>query len=169
MQDDRQAIREPSAGPPCARLVIVCGLPGSGKTTHAKEVESKLRAVRFCPDEWMDVLQINLWDSSARQRIEQLQWQLAQDHLRAGRNVVIEWGTWARTERDLLREGARALGAVVELRFLDVSFEELFDRIRRRNMESPPIERDDIRRWESVFQRPSPDEIALFDPPNEEP
>ena len=43
-----------------SRLIIVCGLPGSGKTTLAKELESKLRAVRFSPDEWMDALSLNL-------------------------------------------------------------------------------------------------------------
>jgi molybdopterin-guanine dinucleotide biosynthesis protein len=38
------------------RLIVVCGLPGSGKTTLAKTLESRLRAVRFCPDDWMDAL-----------------------------------------------------------------------------------------------------------------
>lgn len=28
-----------------ARLIIVCGLPGSGKTTYAKELEGRLNAV----------------------------------------------------------------------------------------------------------------------------
>ena len=32
------------------RLVIICGLPGSRKTTLAKERESRLRAVRCAPD-----------------------------------------------------------------------------------------------------------------------
>jgi predicted kinase len=35
---------------------IVCGLPGSGKTTLARTLESQFRAVRFTPDEWMDAL-----------------------------------------------------------------------------------------------------------------
>jgi predicted kinase len=89
------------------RLVIVCGLPGSGKTSHAKQVEQQLCAVRLCPDEWMTALHINLWDSEARDRIEQLQWKFAQELLARGQSVVIEWGTWARAERDVLRMGAR--------------------------------------------------------------
>jgi predicted kinase len=138
-------------------------LPGSGKTTHAKQVERNLHAVRFCPDEWMDVLQIGLWDGESRARIETLQWKLAQDILALGHTVVIEWGTWARSERDVLRIGARALGAAVELHYLDAPVEILFDRIRRRNIESPPITLDDLVKWASTFERPSSEELALFD------
>ena len=145
------------------RLIIVCGLPGSGKTTHAKQVEQNLRAVRFCPDEWMNALEVGLWEGEARERIEQLQWKLAQDLLTLGHNVVIEWGTWARSERDALRTRARALGAAVELHFLDVPVEVLFNRIRLRNRERPAMTLDDMRKWDQIFERPSTEEMALFD------
>jgi predicted kinase len=145
------------------RLVIVCGLPGSGKTSHAREVERHMRGVRFCADEWMDDLAINLWDSEARQRIEHLQWNLAQQILSLGGNVVIEWGTWTRSERDAVRIGARELGAAVELHFLDAPAEILLDRIRRRNAETPTITLDDIQGWTKLFERPSLEEMALFD------
>ncbi|MBM3797036.1 MAG: hypothetical protein FJW31_23995 [Acidobacteria bacterium] len=104
---------------PPPRLFIVCGLPGAGKTTHAQTLERQLRAIRFAPDEWMEALGVNLWDSETRQRIEQLQWKLAQDYLMLGHHVVIEWGTWARSERDTLRMQARALGVGVGLHYLD--------------------------------------------------
>lgn len=151
---------EPRISP---RLIIVCGLPGSGKTTHARQVERKLPAIRFSPDEWMDALQIGIWDSDARERIEKLQWKLAQDLLTLGQNVVIEWGTWARSERDALRTGARALGAAVELHFLDAPVNVLFDRISGRNRESPPVTLDDMLKWDAMFERPSLEELELFD------
>jgi predicted kinase len=146
-----------------ARLIIVCGLPGSGKTTHAKQVEQELRAVRFCPDEWMDALGIGLSDGESRERIEKLQWKLAPEILVLGQNVIIEWGTWGRSERDALRCGARALRAAVELHFIDAPVEVLFERIRRRNRESPPITFEDVVKWSENFERPSAEEMALFD------
>jgi len=145
------------------RLIIVCGLPGSGKTTHAKLVQTKLRAVRFCPDEWMDALSLDLYDEDRRAKIEALQWKLGQELLMLGLTVIIEWGTWGRSERDTLRDGARALGAAVELHYLSAPADVLFDRIQRRGMENPPIRRDALLRWSEIFQAPTPEELDLFD------
>ena len=148
-----------------ARLIIVCGLPGSGKTTVAKMLESRLHAIRLAPDDWMDALSINLWDEEKRAKIEALQWKLAQELLAVGVTVIIEWGTWGRSERDALRLGARALGAAVELHYLSASEDVLFERIHSRGMENPPIERDALSAWFKNFQAPTSEEMALFDTP----
>ncbi len=145
------------------RLIIVCGLPGSGKTTYAKQLEAKFPAVRFCPDEWMDALSLDLWDEARRQKIENLQWEFAQQLLTHRQTVIIEWGTWGRSERDALRLRARELGAAVELYYISASVDVLLDRIQRRRMENPPISREQLLDWADVFQSPSPDETALFD------
>ncbi|HEY6177830.1 MAG TPA: ATP-binding protein [Kofleriaceae bacterium] len=151
------------------RLVIICGLPGSGKTTLAKRLETAYAAVRLCPDEWMAALGIDLFAEATRARIEQLQWQLAQRILALGGVVVIEWGTWGRDERDALRNGARALGAAVELRLLDGSIDVLWERVRARDMErqlgSRALRREDIEACAASFQRPDAKELALYDPP----
>jgi predicted kinase len=154
---------ERSGGGP--RLIIVCGLPGSGKTTLAKVLEDRLRGVRFSPDEWMDSLSLDIYDEERRGKIEALQWKFGQELLALGLTVIIEWGTWGRSERDALRLGARALGAAVELHYLSVPPNVLFERIQRRGLEKPPIERDALNRWTEIFQEPTPEEMALFDKP----
>ena len=148
-----------------ARLIIICGLPGSGKTTLARQLENKRRAVRFCPDEWIDTVSLDVYDEEKRAQIEALQWQLAQDLLTLGNTVIIEWGTWARSERDTLRLGARKLGVGVELHYLSAHADVLFDRIARRGQEKPPIKRTTVEQWFEVFQTPTPEEISLFDIP----
>jgi predicted kinase len=147
------------------RLIILCGLPGSGKTTLGKELENKLHAVRFAPDEWMDALSINIYDEDMRGKIEALQWRFGQRLLALGLTVIVEWGTWGRSERDALRLGARALGAAVELHYLSAPIDVLFERIQRRGAENPSIERDALSQWFEIFEAPTPEEMALFDEP----
>jgi predicted kinase len=148
-----------------SRLIIVCGLPGSGKTARARTLEAKLRAVRFCPDDWMEFLSIDIYNEEARGKVEELQWKLAQELLALGLTVIIEWGTWGRSERDALRLRARELGAAVELHYLFAPPDVLFERIQRRGLENPPIEREVLLRWYTQFEAPTPEETGLFDEP----
>src|ERR1700732_2638349 len=95
----------------------------------------------------MEALEIGLGESEVRERIEKLQWRLAQEMLALDHNVVIEWGTWARSERDALRTGARALGAAVELHYVSAPVEVLFERLQRRGKEDPPIRLEQLQLW----------------------
>jgi predicted kinase len=146
-----------------SKLILVCGLPGTGKTTHAKRLEAELGAIRLSADDWMDALSINLREEEMRGRIEALQWKLGKQLLAAGLTVIIEWGTWGRAERDQLRAEARYIGASVDLHYLSAPVETVFERLQRRGREDPPIERSAIVRWFEMFEAPTAEEMALFD------
>ena len=86
-----------------------------------------------------------------------------------GQSVILEWGHWARAERDEKRLGARAFGVAVELRYLDASLEELIERAERRSASgewtASPMTRAHFERWAQVFEPPDEEEMRLFDPP----
>jgi predicted kinase len=145
------------------KLILVCGLPGTGKTTRAKQLEVELGAIRLSADDWMEALSINLYEEEMRGRIEALQWKLGKQLLTAGLTVIIEWGTWGRAERDQLRAEARRIGASVDLHYLSAPADIVFERIQRRGREEPPIERSAVVRWFEAFEAPTVEEMALFD------
>ncbi|MDP9442549.1 MAG: ATP-binding protein [Actinomycetota bacterium] len=149
------------------RLVVITGLPGSGKTTLATKLAALMPACRMCPDDWMVANGIDLWDEVARAQIEASQLTLTLDLLRAGNNVVVEWGTWAREERDALRDAARSIGASVELRYVSADADELWRRIVHRDLEgrwgSRSIRRHELDEWIQIFQPPTDEELATYD------
>ncbi len=151
------------------RLLLTCGLPGAGKTALATKLAADRDAVRLTSDEWLWAIGSTPWDASTQDKVEGQLWRLAQELLRLGVSVVLDFGLWARSERDALRSAARGLGVGVELHYLDVPTDELWRRIEARNSKPPwdsyPISRADLDGWVDVFQTPDAAELALFDPP----
>lgn len=129
----------------------------------AKLLARERPGFRLCPDEWMSALDIDIRDSQARNRIEQLQHELAGELLRCGTTAIVEWGTWSRDEREQLRRSAAAAGARTELIVLDPPAETLWQRVVTRALEDPPLRREDLEGWHEVFQRPDASEVARYD------
>ena len=149
--------------------MVITGLPGSGKTTLARELAGSMPAVRMCPDDWMMASGIDLWDADARARIERFQFELTLTLLPAGQHVIVEWGVWSREERDALRDAARALGAPVELRCATAPVDELWRRIVARDREGKwgarSITRAELEEWHRDYEAPSDEELTTYDEP----
>lgn len=148
---------------------MFCGLPASGKTTTARQLADQLDAVRLNPDDWFANLQLDAWDAALRVRLERQFWQLGKELLTLGQTVILEWGFWAREERDEKLTEARALGAAVELHYLETSLDELWSRLDARNQAAihgaVNIQRSQLEEFLGRFQAPNAAELELYDPP----
>ena len=150
-----------------ATLHLMVGLPCSGKTMLAKKLEHELSAIRLTPDEW----QIGLFGQDAKQPehnarhnfIEAMLWNIASRALELGTNIILDFGFWAREEREDYRLRAKRLGASSEVHFLDVPEDELMRRLAVRNsqpsQESFHITEESMKPWIEFFQKPTPEEL----------
>jgi len=146
------------------RLVWLCGLPASGGTTLARELADAYGAVRLSPDEWELALGVGPFDEGSQVRLEAAFWKRTQRLLVLGTSVVLEWGFWARSERDEKREPARTLGVAVELRFLNAPYEELVRRVVARHAAGGiAITESHMERYRGMFQPPTDEELSLYD------
>ena len=154
-------------GTSSTRLVLVCGLPASGKSTLARQLAPLIPAIRLEKDEWVTQLGADVWDDGFRVRLEHQLWVLTQDLLARGQSVILEWGHWARAERDQKRLRARAMGVSVDLHYLEAPLEELIERAERRHASgewtASPMTRAHFEKWATIFQPPDEDERLLFD------
>lgn len=146
-----------------SKLILICGLPGAGKTTLARKMAEELPSIRFCPDEWMQDLDVSLWDEAFRDKLEKRLWVFGKELLELGQNVILEYGFWGRSERDEKLHEARALGASVELHYLDVPEEELRKRLQGRGMEGDDAIIGKLEEYSGQFQRPDEAELKLYD------
>ena len=147
-----------------AILHVVGGLPGSGKTTFSRQLEQESAAVRFCPDEWMAALGVFIFDEGFRDHLERKMIDIARAILRQGGQVIIEFGSWARAERDVLREMARQEAATVYLYWLDAPVAELARRIQARGgPDAAILSVAYLQETSDRIERPTDAEGRLFD------
>lgn len=156
-----------------ATLIVMIGLPACGKTTLARRLQAERGALRLTPDEWMKPLFDDSEADGKRNVLEGRFVWLAMDALRAGVDVVIDFGVWSRNERSALRALAADAGVRSELVYLAVSIDEQLDRIRGRNELDPSnsfdISESDLRHFVTFFEEPDNDELegtAIPAPPS---
>ncbi len=152
-------------------LHLTIGLPCSGKTTRAKQLEADHNALRFTPDEWhLRLFGDDVGDPRHDERhtaVEGIMWDVASSALLRGVNVVIDFGLWSLEERDEFRARAKSLGCDCVLHVCDVPEDELYRRLRERNAAELPgvfvIPDEEMTKYIKVYQAPMEDEpLCVF-------
>ena len=150
-----------------ATLHLMVGLPCSGKTTLAQKLEHELPALRLNLDEW----HIGLFGQDAEEPehdarhnlIEAMLWKIASRALELGMHVILDYGFWAREEREEYRLRAKQLGASSEVLYLDVPEDELLRRLEKRNSRPSQvsflISEEAMKPWIAFFQKPTLEEL----------
>jgi predicted kinase len=154
---------EESAKPTVA---LMCGLPGSGKTRLARELETELAAVRFDVDEWMIALYgQHMPREQLHVRLGQLKdllWGVGRRIVQLGGNLVLDFGFWKRSDRLDFAQRTREAGGEPVLYFLDTPMEALLERLERRNADLPPgtyqVTPEMLRMFAGWFEPPSYEE-----------
>ena len=155
-----------------ATLHLMVGLPGSGKTTEARRLEEEFHALRLTPDEWhlkfygddFEPGGDNRLHDMRHAKVEALMWEVAERALRLGTNVILDFGCWAKEEREALREKARAAGAGFRIHYMECAVETLWARLEERNRQAGAlpvfrIGREEIERWSEGFEPPDEEEM----------
>ena len=150
-----------------AVLHLMVGLPCSGKTTRARQLEKQTNALLLTTDVW----HLRLYGSDVdtpehdvrHAAIEKIMWDVAKRVLELGCDVILDFGCWARSERDDFRRRAQQVGAQFQIHYMEASREELMRRLQERNRRAPEgvfvIPEADMLRYMDIFQPPSPDEL----------
>lgn len=146
-------------------MFVLIGLPASGKTTRARQLEAEFDALRLTPDDWMFPLFGDPQPEGKRDILEGRLVSLSLWILKRGMNVIMDFGLWARDERSALRHLAETAGASCELIYLDIGGEENIKRIIERPTGAATstfeINTRDLAKYRDFFQVPTTEELHL--------
>lgn len=148
-------------------LVLFCGLPGSGKTTIAKQLQKRDGMIRICTDDWMTNLGINLHNNEFRNTLQPMLYSHALHLLDSGVDVILEDGLWSKKERVSKLKDARKLSVFINIYVFDLSFNEQWRRVAHRNQKLSPnsavITKEQLRSYATLFELPDKEELSNFD------
>jgi predicted kinase len=145
-------------------VVLMCGLPGSGKSTYARMLE-KQGFTRLSIDEaiWRRIghdaaeLPPESYEHLKTETEAEL-WDELVDHLQARRPVVVDYSFWNRERRERYKTLIERHGCRWELVHLKASVETLLRRLRLRNnltgANSVTVSEELLRRHAANFEEP---------------
>lgn len=157
-----------------AKVIVLCGKIASGKSFYADRLKEKIKAIILS----LDSLMLKLSDSclgkkhdDIADRCQKYLYELAEQIIKTGTNVIIDYGYWSRKERLKARNYFLERGIEVEIHYIKKSEETRIKQLEERNIifedkyKKNPNERlyiinHELReRLDAKFEEPLADEI----------
>ena len=128
-----------------AKLILVCGPTGVGKTTYSLSLSKEIGAVRFSIDPWMqtlfakDITSLDYsWMIERVIRCYEQIWQVSEQILAFDGNVVLDLGFTTKEQRDIFSDRAKELDINSEIHYLEAPKDTRKKRVEKRNAEKDP-------------------------------
>ena len=145
---------------------LMCGLVAAGKSTYARRLAAERRAFYASLDAWMLQLHgIRFHEPEYGPLADRCRlqiWSVAEQILRLGHDVVLDWNSMHPERRRVWKDRIEAAGFPVHLHYIDVSVETAITRAAERAAGGDPtsyvLSDDDVRQHATIFVPPTPDE-----------
>ncbi|MDE6149007.1 MAG: ATP-binding protein [Ruminococcus sp.] len=155
-----------------SKVIMTCGKICSGKSTYAKQISSKNKAVLLSVDEiTLALFGQNCGDKHDEYvaKTEKYLFDKSLEILQIGVNVVLDWGFWTKAERQYAKEFYKSKNIQCEFHFIDVGNEIWHQRLNKRNnavLEGKTnayyVDENLARKFDHIFEIPSKDEIDVW-------
>ena len=107
-----------------AKALLICGKIASGKSVYAERIKQQENAVMLSVDELvLSVLGSDLGEKhdEITERIQAYLFAKSVEIIRAGTNVLLDWGFWTKAKRQDARAFYESCGIACEFHYIDVS------------------------------------------------
>lgn len=155
-----------------AKVFMMCGRICSGKSTYAQKLRQQYNAAVLSVDE----ITLALFGQDAGdmldtyvERTEEYLYRKSTELVETGINVVLDWGFWRKEERDYAREFYSSRGIENEFVYIDISDEEWYRRLEKRNKDISENKSDAYyvdeglaKKFANIFEKPASSEIDTW-------
>lgn len=156
-----------------AIVIAICGKICSGKSYYANQIKDKLNAVILSTDEvtfdLIDNEQGEFYDAFAI-KVNKYLMKKSVEIVKAGCNVILDWGFWTREERTATTEYFKQNGIEIEWHYIAIKQSRWQQLIEERNLKVKNgnggsdfyVDKGLLNKLLSKFEKPSKDEMDVW-------